>query len=221
MLAFSMPATEPNDSPTKVDAAGYAWEDPGDQSIVDVHTSYRRLESPTFSPLKLYLHPITVGLNYALATYGYERVSMTGISGGGWTTTVYAALDTRVLSSYPVAGTLPAFLFEIYPNARPQKNTDAQPRGYEYRHKIFMDIGYIRVYVLGAIGQGRYQRQILNQFDTCCAKGVSAYTYAPFVSESVTRLGVGGNYSLAILPQREHAIGESTLALIFHDEAML
>lgn len=221
VLAFSMPATGINESPAKVNVGKYAWENREDQSTVDIHTSYRRLENPTFSPLKLYLHPLTVGLNYALSTYTYERVSMMGISGGGWTTTIYAALDTRIRSSYPVAGTLPAYLFEIYPNAILNDNTDNDPKGYEYGHEIFMDVGYLKLYVLGAVGKGRYRRQILNQFDRCCAKGVSAYSYAPYVSESVTSLGVGGNYSLAILPQMEHAIGEAALAVIFQDEGAL
>ena len=35
---------------------------------------------------------------------------MIGLSGGGWTTTLYAAIDPRVRLSFPVAGTLPDYL---------------------------------------------------------------------------------------------------------------
>ena len=35
---------------------------------------------------------------------------MIGLSGGGWTTTVYAAIDPRIVKSIPVAGTLPLYL---------------------------------------------------------------------------------------------------------------
>ena len=33
-----------------------------------------------------------------------------GISGGGWVTGVYSAIDTRIEKSFPVAGTTPIFL---------------------------------------------------------------------------------------------------------------
>ena len=35
---------------------------------------------------------------------------MIGISGGGWTTTVYPAIDTRISESFSVAGSLPLSL---------------------------------------------------------------------------------------------------------------
>ena len=42
-----------------------------------------------------------------LQTLGYKRVVMVGLSGGGWTTTVAAAIDPRIDLSIPVAGSLP------------------------------------------------------------------------------------------------------------------
>lgn len=44
------------------------------------------------SPLQLFLEPAAQTVNYAVKS-GYSRVDMVGLSGGGWTTTVYAAID--------------------------------------------------------------------------------------------------------------------------------
>lgn len=214
VLAFSMPATRMTTAPQKVKIGNLVWENRTDIDAVSTHVSYKPLEQPTFTPLKLFVHPVLVGLNYALDKYNYERVSMMGLSGGGWTTTVYAAMDTRIYSSYPVAGTMPRYLLSIYPN-------QGASLGFEYIHPAFMNVGYLKLYVLGAAGKNRYQRQIFNQFDDCCLKGVAAYSYAPYVSKGVAKLGVGGNYKLAILPGNKHAITDAALAVIMHDEASL
>jgi energy-coupling factor transporter transmembrane protein EcfT len=214
VLAFSMPATGMNSAPQKVKIGKLVWGNQADIDAVSTHVSYKPLEQPTFTPLKLFVHPVLVGLNYALEKYNYERVSMMGLSGGGWTTTVYAAMDTRIYSSYPVAGTMPLYLLSVYPN-------QAASLGFEYIHRAFIDVGYLKLYVLGAAGKNRYQRQIFNQFDNCCLKGVAAYSYAPYVSKGVAKLGVGGNYKLAILPGNRHAITDAALAVIMHDEAAL
>src|SRR5205085_148225 len=63
------------------------------------------------SPMKFFLEPVAVCVNYALARDRKMRdVTMIGLSGGGWTTTLYAAVDTRVRLSIPVAGSLPLYL---------------------------------------------------------------------------------------------------------------
>ena len=63
------------------------------------------------SPMKFFLEPVAVCVNYALSRDRRMRdVTMIGLSGGGWTTTLYAAVDTRVRLSIPVAGSLPLYL---------------------------------------------------------------------------------------------------------------
>ena len=53
-----------------------------------------------------------VALNYSARQFAHEDVVMIGLSVGGWTMTLYAALDPRVRLSFPVAGTLPDYLRE-------------------------------------------------------------------------------------------------------------
>jgi hypothetical protein len=70
----------------------------------------------TGSPMKYFLEPVAVSLNYlkkrsrADRFPKYREFHMTGLSGGGWTTTVYAAIDPTIRCSVPVAGTIPLYL---------------------------------------------------------------------------------------------------------------
>src|SRR5262245_12617472 len=118
----------------------------------------------TGSPMKFFLEPVAVSLSY-LKTRArpdhfpkYRTFHMTGLSGGGWTTTVYAAIDPTILSSYPIAGTIPLYL-----------RSGGSIGDREQFESSFYDLaGYPDLYVLGACGRGRKQVQILNRRDDCC-----------------------------------------------------
>ena len=58
----------------------------------------------TRRPLRYFVEPVAVSINCADADY--DVAGMIGLSGGGWTTVVYAALDPRIRRSYSVAGTV-------------------------------------------------------------------------------------------------------------------
>src|SRR5678815_4065214 len=70
----------------------------------------------TGSPIKSSLEPTLIGLNHVQTQSRvgrfprYRAFHMAGLSGGGWTTTVYAAIDPRIRCSVPIAGTLPLYL---------------------------------------------------------------------------------------------------------------
>ncbi|WP_033067965.1 hypothetical protein [Thalassospira australica] len=213
VLAFSMLGTAENTLPEKISTKRGTWERLETQSAAQHHDSLHTLEGTDFSPLKLFFHPVTVAINYALTQKEYHRVSMVGISGGGWTTTVYAALDDRVDFSYPVAGSLPEYLALAPPNG--------SLGDYEQNHPILRNLGYLKLYVLAAVGLDRHQRQILNQFDECCFRGIGAYSYVKSIDESIDELGLGGSYTLSIIPQTKHNISDVAFKLILHDEDML
>ena len=111
------------------------------------------------SPMKFFLEPTLVSLNYLEKNFPrYRDFTMIGLSGGGWTTTVYAAIDPRIRTSIPVAGSLPLYLcYEGYGHDMEQR-LDA----------FYKLAGYPDLYVLGAYGKGRKQIQILNRHDDCC-----------------------------------------------------
>lgn len=113
----------------------------------------------TGNPLKFFLEPTLAGINYIMKNYPQiSDISMTGLSGGGWTTTLYAAIDPRIKLSIPVAGSLPLYLCH-----------EGYGHDIEQRLDSFYKIaGYPDLYVLGSYGVGRKQIQVLNRRDDCC-----------------------------------------------------
>jgi hypothetical protein len=112
----------------------------------------------TGSPMKFFLEPVAVSLNYLKSNYQYQDVSMVGLSGGAWTTTIYAAIDPSIKYSFPVAGSVPLYLrYEGYGHDLEQ-----------YLPNFYGIAGYPDLYVLGSYGSNRKQIQILNRLDECC-----------------------------------------------------
>ena len=127
------------------------------------HTSMFSIAT-TGSPMKFFLEPMAVSLNYLQSKSAadkfpvYQDFSMTGLSGGGWTTTVYAAIDPRIKLSLPVAGTIPLYL----------RSGGSVGDTEQFLSSFYNIAGYPDLYVLGSYGAGRKQVQILNRRDRCC-----------------------------------------------------
>jgi hypothetical protein len=114
---------------------------------------------------------------------------MIGISGGGWTTTLAAAVDPRIRVSVPVAGSLPMYL------RTPPCATAGDVGDYEqHEPTLFSMVDYLDLYVLGAYGRGRAQLQVLNQYDPYCFAGVRYRTYSEMLKGVVH--GLHGRYDV-------------------------
>jgi hypothetical protein len=118
----------------------------------------------TGSPLKWFLEPIAVSLNY-LRTRStadgfpqYQEYDFVGLSGGGWTATVYAAIDPSIKVSIPVSGSIPLYLRSGGSIGDAEQTVDS----------FYSIAGYPDLYVLGAYGADRRQIQVLNRGDNCC-----------------------------------------------------
>ena len=118
----------------------------------------------TGSPIKYFLEPVALSLNYLKTRSradrfpAYRDFHMIGLSGGGWTTTVYAAIDPRIQCSFPVAGSIPLYL----------RSGGSVGDREQFEPSFYGIAGYPDLYVLGAHGRDRQQVQILNQRDDCC-----------------------------------------------------
>jgi len=128
------------------------------------NTMFTSLAPSAGSPMQFFLEPITVSLNYLEHRHRadgfprYREFHMAGLSGGGWTTTLYAAIDPRIKLSFPVAGTIPLYLRSAGSVGDTEQTLPA----------FYKIAGYPDLYVLGAFGRGRSQVQILNRKDDCC-----------------------------------------------------
>ena len=118
----------------------------------------------TGSPMKYFLEPTAISLNYLKsrsasdAFPSYHAFHMVGLSGGGWTTTIYAAIDPTIRCSFPVAGTIPLYL----------RTGGSVGDREQFEPSFYRIAGYPDLYILGAHGQGRKQVQILGRRDDCC-----------------------------------------------------
>lgn len=151
-------------------------------------------------PISYFLAPVAIGLNYA-ESIGYTNFIMIGFSGGGWATTVYAALDLRISASFPVAGSAPLWM----------RIPGYEEGDFEIQYlELYKIANYLELYLMGAFGEGRYQNQILNFYDPCCFGGGRAVYYVPAIRKRLEELGAG-NFTVWIDNRTiGHALGENT-----------
>ncbi len=175
----------------------------------------------------------------------YKNYSMFGISGGGWTTTVYAALDTRISLSFPVAGSIPLSL---------RKSPQSPNWGdWEQRfNRFYKIVGYPDLYLLGSVGMGRKEVQVLNANDSCCfavapydrisqnaitnhtndpsrcmiySAGVSVNylrDYESRIQRKLSALGIGGTFELEIDQSADgHTISDQTFETLIYPDLLL
>jgi hypothetical protein len=136
------------------------------------------------SPVRYFLEPVIAAVNLAQAR-GFRDIFMVGLSGGGWTTTLAAALDTRIIASYPVAGSVPlAMHFDRY-----QKNWGDWE---QVLPDLYHIASYEDLYIMGS--HLRSQIQVLNEYDVCCFNEPRYVLYEPAVQD-VLRV-VGGEFDV-------------------------
>jgi len=187
VAAFSMPLLGPNNTP-QIFVRGIG------NITLTAHPQLAFLTPNQGHPVRYFLEPVIVSLNKLAPAY--SDVSMVGISGGGWTTTLVAALDPRIRHSFPVAGSYPLALLP------PGHWGDYE----QTRPAIYKMAGYLDLYVMGAFGEGRQQVQILNMYDPCCFNGRLSDSYKHIVSDRVSSLGSGSYTALIDETHQEHKI---------------
>ena len=195
VIAFSMPLLGMNNKPT-------VYLERFGKFTLTKHEHLKLLQAP----IKYFVEPITVALNYA-EKFNYDEVHMLGISGGGWTTTIYAAVDTRIMQSFPVAGSYPIYL-------RSQSERDWGDFE-QTLPAIYRIANYPELYIMGSYGEARKQIQILNQYDSCCFAGIKFRTYEKAVKDTVADLGKGEFRVFLDRSHKDHKISEKALSFMF------
>ena len=168
-------------------------------------------------PIRYFLEPVVIVLNY-MSRLGYERTAMVGLSGGGWTTVLSAAIDPRVRRSYPVAGSQP---FHIRARRCPGATPETVPWCFgdiEQRlPNLYRIANHLELYTLGGWGPSRKQVTINNVYDSCCFSGTSHEEWRPQVQAALRRLGSGGYDAVGDTTHRRHIVSPFALRVIESD----
>ena len=198
VLAMTMPLVGMNNQPI-VGIDGF-----GEMKLIS-HDQFNLLEKNKFNPMKLFINPIQVNLNYLDKEYDFKRYSIIGLSGGGWIGLVYSAIDDRISDSFSIASSLPFYL-----------RIDARDVGdYEQTNvNLYKITNYLELYVLAAYGDDRKHIQIFNKDDPCCYSGIGYESYEFFIKNKLVELGKGSFQILIDDTHNEHKISDTMLQYI-------
>lgn len=124
------------------------------------------------NPMHFFFDTLVYALNYVRDHHpdqvSYADYSMMGLSGGGWTTTVFAAIKPCIRRSFPVAGSIPLYLRVVKGNIGAEEKSGTLEINEQQFEPLYRIAGYLDLYVLGSYGRDREQVQILNEDDPCC-----------------------------------------------------
>ncbi len=224
VVAMQMPMTGWNvDHSIQIDATTTV-NLPGGHSGTSAHNDlFNRFADTTLpdgAQFRFFLEPIVQTINYFLAENpDSQDITMIGLSGGGWTTQLAAAIDTRIDLSIPVAGSYPLYVRDFEPSSRGDAEQEHVPLFREIdgpdadtvRDSADGVASWLEIYALGGYGPGRRQIQVHNFNDSCCFKGDYFETYDDFVSQVVDDLGEGDWDFVSDTTHRRHQISSFTI----------
>mgnify|MGYP006104323083 CR=1 FL=1 len=201
VVAFSMPLKGMNSQPV-VDLSNIG------KLKLESHNQLEFLESESFSPIKFFVEPIVVVINYFDNHYDFNSYYMVGISGGGWTATIAPAIDERITQSYSVAGSYPMFL----------RNSPENVGDYEQHTSDLYELAnYLDLYVMASTGQDRKFIQIFNKYDPCCFSGTNFDAYEENIKNTVNNMETGYFDIFLDDTHKEHIISEESLEIIISE----
>ena len=198
VLAMTMPLIGMNNQPiVEIDGLG-------EMKLIH-HNQFELLEEKNFNPMKFFVHPIQINLNFLEKEYDFKRYSMIGLSGGGWTTIIYSAIDERISDSFSVAGSVPFYL----------RVDDRDMGDYEQTNiDLYRNVNYLELYILSAYGDDRKLVQIFNKNDPCCFSGNGSDTYEFVIKDRLLQLGKGSFQIFIDDTHNEHKISNIVLEYV-------
>ncbi len=158
-------------------------------------------------PMALFFKPLIASLN-KLGRQNYSDIYMTGLSGGGWTTSIYPAIDSSISMSFPVAGSWPIPVrYVYYPTVGD---------GEQSYPSIFNDLlDYHEIYSLACLAPARKMLQINNRYDACCFAGAEPHIF--YVDSVAKALNASGGEFRFYLDETDtgHQVTPRALEIMF------
>ena len=233
VLVFAMPLRGQNSNPS-VDPSPHCptgctfWHydskvtmQDGEKTKLQHHSQLEVLESDDFNPMSYFVEPIAVSLNYVDENFNYSKYHMIGISGGGWATVIYSAIDPRISHGFSIAGSHPSYSMTQDYEQRLQKdgftktyftgNTDVQV------WKVYQVVDWEDLYVLASFGEDRKLTQWFHSADECCfAADELTFNYEQTVKNRLANLG-SGEFEIFIEDTSRHNVSTKALTQFFKD----
>lgn len=170
---------------------------------VSIHDQMGNMTPSHGSPLRYFLEPALVGVNYATSLRSYSKIVMLGLSGGGWTTTALAALDPRITHAYAVAGSVPL----AYRMHLPMEGDWEQ---------YALPADYLDFYAMSVAESGRRSFLMYNGRDECCFQNCAVQPWGKPLVEKLSSFpgtfGINMRYA-----QVEHDISDKQADFIMSD----
>jgi len=187
-----------------VNEKSYMWDKQTGKYLITEHGDLFKLKEPFY----YFFEPIKRTIDFLQKRFGYSEFAMIGLSGGGWATTVYSAIDTRIKHSYAIAGSTPLD-FRTHPN---------DWGDLEQNYKPFYDqFNYSTLYTLAAAGEDRLHYQILLKNDQCCF-AVNGEPWAKNVQVALVNLPDPGSYKfLYDTSANKHMVSSVALDSIYNN----
>lgn len=169
------------------------------------HGQFEFLKTNEFSPLKYFFEPINQTLNYFDKNFEFSEYNMIGISGGGWTATVYPAIDDRISNSFAISGSIPL----------PLRYLIQDIGDWEQNNIHMLNISnYLELYIMSSFGENREFVQIFNRYDPCCFGGTPFELYENEVKRNLQKIGPGEFSVYLDESHREHKISKEVVDVV-------
>ena len=201
VVAFAMPLSGNNSQPI-IDIPQFG------KIKFHSHNQFSLLENDNFTPMKFFIEPVIFTLNYLESHHDFDSYHMVGISGGGWTTTLIAALDERINHSFSIAGSYPMFL-----RSDPKNFGDYEQNNLEF-YKL---ANYLDLYVMASTGPDRKFIQIFNLYDPCCFDGTSFKKYEVEIINTLNNFNEGYFKTYLDDSHKKHVISKHALEIIINE----
>mmetsp|Transcript_62076 Transcript_62076/g.201228 ORF Transcript_62076/g.201228 Transcript_62076/m.201228 type:complete len:541 (-) Transcript_62076:340-1962(-) len=183
------------------------------------HGAFLKREAQGDYPLRYFLEPSVLTVNYAVETLGTKRILAGGLSGGGWATTMLAAMDPRVDASFNVGGSIPWHLRERR-DISDFESICGLVKKYPQDAFVlpFPDPGrpacrvcdYECQYTLAGLGPGRFHVQLLHEHDSCCYATAGRHgafqTYEGAIRARLAGLPGGGWFTVVATNHSYHEV---------------
>jgi hypothetical protein len=174
------------------------------------HSGFDVLESNKFSPIVMFVAPIVALIDTYRDHSPQSVIGITGISGGGWTTVLAAAIDSRISCSYPVAGNVPRYLIKTL--VKPDWGD------YEQNHGGLLSIASeLDWYIMAVDEPWRRQIQFFNKYDPCCFMGETSGHYRSAVRGVAKQIDGGYFYTMVDSNSFRHQWSKPMISAISDD----